>query len=156
MRYTIKGQQLKALRERRYLSQEDLARAAGLHRSTVYRYESADRIRTRPPVIEAIARVLGCPVTEISDDWEPRAVPYSVWFDQEAIKNARAEKGYTLSDVARRTGLSAQGIKTLEEKERPTGRPETIAKVCRALGLKLADVAPAAAVAPAYGELETA
>jgi DNA-binding XRE family transcriptional regulator len=60
----IFGERLRALRSERGLTQEDLAERSGIHRVTIARLESGERL-PRYPTIEALARGLGILVNRL-------------------------------------------------------------------------------------------
>ncbi len=56
-----------------------------------------------------------------------------------AVREKRKSLGLTLQNVSERTGLTLQYISDIE-RGRAVGTAETIAKICRALGLSMDDI----------------
>jgi transcriptional regulator with XRE-family HTH domain len=54
----IDGEKVRAARERRYLSQRELAERAGINRNTVWRIEGSGQTEVHPRTIRKIAEAL--------------------------------------------------------------------------------------------------
>lgn len=74
---TIIGLRIKQIREEKGMTQEELANALGLNKSTIQRYETAKIEKIKLPVIEAIAQKLNVNPEWLSDKTELRT-DYSV------------------------------------------------------------------------------
>ena len=53
------GQRIKAERESKKMTQEDIATELGLNKSTIQRYEAGVVEKIKMPILEAIAKILG-------------------------------------------------------------------------------------------------
>jgi transcriptional regulator with XRE-family HTH domain len=58
-----------------------------------------------------------------------KKVTYSPW----QLRRLRAMQDLSLAELAERSGLTAPGIRSLENRKIPTARKETIEKLARAL-----------------------
>lgn len=66
------GHRIKQVREEKKLSQEELANALGMHKSTIQRYETAQIEKIKLPVIEAISQTLDVNPEWLSDKTDVR------------------------------------------------------------------------------------
>lgn len=64
----IDGERLRRARERRALSQGELAEAAGVSRLTVGRFERGESIAAQPATVRKIAAALGVEPAELIDE----------------------------------------------------------------------------------------
>ena len=104
-RYNL-GLTLKGLREKKGLSQVDMAKAAGIGRSTLIHLENGDDVRLS--MVTAVARVLGVEI-------EPVAEP-SVMFQRKQARLQNAFRMQALQSAHRRIALDLmQGDPSMAE-----------------------------------------
>ena len=154
MRFNYDGAKIPALREAALMPRETLARMTRLSVGTIYALEYQRRKSTDEKVLEAIAHALGVKPGDISPNYYPPVLPYvrRICYDPAIVKARRKKLGLTLAQTGAKAGLSLEAIHKLGGKD--TARPETIRRVCRALGLNPQDVSPAFKIIPSVSERE--
>ena len=120
---TLFGKVLRGLRRRAKLTQQELADASGLTRTTVYRLE----LGLRPPfedTVRRLARGLGIPVEELKPDVKFGTLdpsdPRVVLGPGEALREIRRASGKTLAEAAEAAGVSTATLSRFERNARPT------------------------------------
>ncbi len=120
------GAALRAVREKRGLSQADLALAAGLHRTHIHLLEYGKR---RAPRLDTVAKLAAALEISADDLYASDVLP-----DQLAwtLKSLRRARGYTQQQVAKKAGLSASAYSRIErgQSDPPWG---TVLRIARAL-----------------------
>jgi transcriptional regulator with XRE-family HTH domain len=156
MQFKIDGAVLRRHREELGLSRETLGRMARVSAVTIRQIETRpDYGESFPQTVEALARSLGCRPEELVPEYIPPVPHYPrVRYDQELLKNLRADHGLSISDLACRAGVGESLIRALEGRETAKATPETIYRVAKALGIKPSELSTVLAVSPAPGERE--
>ena len=151
MKFSYKGDKVRRLREDALYSRDLLARMARTTYWVVGRVENQFYKSIDGRLIEDLAAALGVHPNAISDDYPP-TLPYiqRVRYNPELLKARRKELRLTLEQVGERAGVSLEAVAKLEGKD--TAKPETIRRLCRALGLRPQEVSPAFKIIPGVGE----
>jgi len=154
MKFSYKGEKIRRLREDALYSRDLLARMARTTYWIVGRVENQFYKSIDARLIEDLAAALGVHPNAISDDYYPPTLPYiqRVRYNPELLKARRKELRLTLEQVGDRAGVSLEAVAKLEGKD--TAKPETVRRVCQALGLNPRDVSPAFKIIPGIGERE--
>jgi transcriptional regulator with XRE-family HTH domain len=111
------GERIKFLRERRKLSQTQLATKAGISRNHLWRIEKGDRPKVGADVLARIASALGVAVEDLLEDQGSRTTVVVEWEElpPEVEDLARRVSALPADRRARVVGLAEEFLALLEE-----------------------------------------
>lgn len=72
------GDRIKEQRNKKGLSQEELAKALGVGRSLVWRWEHGTIASVRRSNLESLSKVLGCSIEYLQSGYQQSVLPYEV------------------------------------------------------------------------------
>lgn len=84
------GLRIKQIREEKGLTQEELGKLLGMHKSTVQRYESAKIEKIKLPVIEAMAQIL-----DVNPEWLSDKSDIRTLYDKEQYNSGEVPDKYS-------------------------------------------------------------
>lgn len=127
------GARLATFRRQAGLTQRQLADRCGLSLVLVEKLEQGTRTSARLASLMAMARALRVPVSALL---EPSASPGLL------VRTARRRRGWSLSMLADRTGLSVSYLSRIETGTRPLTSLSTIKRLATALGISPTQLVP--------------
>jgi transcriptional regulator with XRE-family HTH domain len=136
-KFAINSTLLRAWRDRRGLSQNQLAQIAGLAVETIRRIETG-RVQPSTETLKRLTTALELPLSELltnADPGEEKTIPSHV-------RRLRLEQSMSLRELAQRANISASTLSRLERGERAS--LETIQNIANALKINLDEILPSA------------
>ena len=124
---------VRGLRERRMLSQQELADRAGVSLFTVQRIERGDG-SVRPKTGRAIAAALGVGVEDLlGKDQAPLPFEETTVTELPGLRSARERRGISINELAARAGMTSHEISYLEASRGVTDS-NTVGRLAEGLG----------------------
>ena len=127
------GHRVKELRNKAGFTRDELADSAGLSREVVRSVERGERDSIPLPALLALAGVLGAPFAALEDAAKAPG---------ERLRAARRQRGLTIQELARESGLTETHISDLELGKKVLMRLPPANALATALGLLVLYLAP--------------
>lgn len=130
-------------REEIGMTQEELAKAVGVSKATISRWESGDISNMRRDRIQSLASALNVSPLSLLDD-EPSSLTEPQFEEHTgakltAIKEIRESIGISQAEAARRIGISRQAYWNYETEKRQADY-ETLLRIAEAFGCSVGDL----------------
>ncbi|MBR1910168.1 MAG: helix-turn-helix transcriptional regulator [Lachnospiraceae bacterium] len=130
------GSRLKRLRSEKELTIKQMADAAGIS-TTAYSFYENDRHRpSKIEIYEAMAKMLGCEVSYLTEAEEPKDVPYEETFGA-LLRRLREARGMSKDNVAETVGIGKSTYVKYEANYNRPGSYEVYENLARVLGCEI-------------------